>query len=69
MERCGIEVSVQVHLSCLDRLVAEPKRDHRSIHAFLQKIHRQRTYWYLSGAPELMTLAMGRLERRWGDAS
>jgi integrase len=27
------------------------------------------TYWYLSGNPELMTQAMARLERRWGEAS
>ena len=35
----------------------------------LGHVYVQGTYWYLSGAPALMTLAMARLERRWGDAS
>jgi integrase/recombinase XerD len=32
---------------------------------YLGHVHIADTYWYLSGCPELMGLAVGRLERRW----
>jgi integrase len=37
--------------------------------AYLGHAHVQDTYWYLSAWPELMNLAMARLERRWGDTT
>ena len=33
----------------------------------LAHAHVADTYWYLSACPELMGLAVGRLERRWGE--
>ncbi|KPU94347.1 integrase [Variovorax paradoxus] len=36
---------------------------------YLGHIHVANTYWYLDAWPELMTQAMQRLERRWGNAS
>jgi integrase/recombinase XerD len=47
----------------------DPQRHMPVLSTFLGHVYVQGTYWYLSGAPELMTLAMARLERRWGDAS
>ena len=47
----------------------DPQRHLPVLSTFLGHVFVQGTYWYLSGAPELMTLAMARLERRWGDAS
>ena len=47
----------------------DPQRHLPVLSTFLGHVYVQGTYWYLSGAPELMTLAMSRLERRWGDAS
>lgn len=47
----------------------DPQRHLPVLSTFLGHVYLQGTYWYLSGAPELMTLAMSRLERRWGDAS
>ena len=35
---------------------------------YLGHVHVADTYWYLSAYPELMSQAMSRLERRWGDA-
>jgi len=34
---------------------------------YLGHIHVADTYWYLSACPELMGLAVARLEQRWGD--
>ncbi len=34
---------------------------------YLGHVHVADTYWYLSACPELMGLAVGRLEQRWGD--
>jgi len=34
---------------------------------YLGHAHVADTYWYLSACPELMGLAVGRLERRWGE--
>ena len=36
---------------------------------FLGHIHVADTYWYLTACPELMGLAVKRLERRWNDAA
>ena len=36
---------------------------------YLGHVHVADTYWYLSAWPELMSQAVSRLERRWGDAS
>lgn len=36
---------------------------------YLGHVYVGDTYWYLSGSPELMALAMIRLERRWGGTS
>jgi integrase/recombinase XerD len=36
---------------------------------FLGHIHVADTYWYLTACPELMGLAVKRLERRWHDAA
>jgi integrase/recombinase XerD len=47
----------------------DPQRHLPVLSTFLGHVYVQGTYWYLSDAPELMTLAMARLERRWGDAS
>jgi integrase/recombinase XerD len=33
---------------------------------YLGHVHVADTYWYLSACPELMGLAVGRLEQRWG---
>jgi integrase/recombinase XerD len=35
---------------------------------YLGHVHVADTYWYLSAYPELMSQAMSRLERRWGEA-
>lgn len=32
---------------------------------YLGHVHVNDTYWYLTGCPELMGLAVKRLERRW----
>ncbi|MDO8787680.1 MAG: tyrosine-type recombinase/integrase [Sulfuritalea sp.] len=34
---------------------------------YLGHVHVADTYWYLSACPELMGLAVARLEQRWGD--
>lgn len=47
----------------------DPQRHLPVLSTFLGHVYVQGTYWYLSGAPELMTLAMARMERRWGDTS
>ena len=47
----------------------DPQRQLPVLSTYLGHVYVQGTYWYLSGAPELMTQAMARLERRWGDAS
>lgn len=36
---------------------------------YLGHVHVADTYWYLSARPELMSQAVSRLERRWGDAT
>jgi len=36
---------------------------------YLGHVYIAGTYWYLSDQPELMALAMERLERRWGESS
>ena len=36
---------------------------------YLGHVYIAGTYWYLSDQPELMSLAMERLERRWGESS
>lgn len=36
---------------------------------YLGHVHVADTYWYLSACPELMGLAVARLEQRWGDLS
>jgi integrase/recombinase XerD len=36
---------------------------------YLGHVYVAGTYWYLSDQPELMALAMERLERRWGESS
>ena len=36
---------------------------------YLGHVYVAGTYWYLSSCPELMTQAMDRLERRWGEPS
>jgi hypothetical protein len=35
----------------------------------MRNVYVAGTYWYLSGAPELMAQAMKRLEQRWGTPS
>lgn len=35
---------------------------------YLGHVHVADTYWYLSAYPELMSQAMSRLERRWGES-
>ena len=35
---------------------------------YLGHVHVSDTYWYLSACPELMGLAVERLERRWEEA-
>jgi len=47
----------------------DPQRQLPVLSTYLGHVYVQGTYWYLSGEPELMTQAMARLERRWGDAS
>jgi integrase len=34
---------------------------------YLGHVHVSDTYWYLSAHPQLMALAMARVERRWED--
>ena len=36
---------------------------------YLGHVHVSDTYWYLSAHPQLMALAMARVERRWEDRS
>jgi integrase len=47
----------------------DPQRYLPVLSTYLGHVYVQGTYWYLSGEPELMTQAMARLERRWGEAS
>jgi integrase len=45
----------------------DPERKLPLLSAYLGHVHVADTQWYLSGSPELMREAMGRLEHRWGD--
>ena len=36
---------------------------------YLGHVHVSDTYWYLSAHPQLMALAMARVEHRWEDRS
>ncbi len=36
---------------------------------YLGHVHVEDTYWYLSAHPQLMALAMARVERRWEQRS
>jgi integrase len=47
----------------------DPARRLPVLSTFLGHVDVAGTYWYLSDAPELMTQAMARLERRWGASS
>lgn len=47
------EVSIDAHLATLS--------------GYLGHVAPSDTYWYLSAVPELMTLAAGRLEARFGN--
>ncbi len=47
----------------------DPARRLPALSTYLGHVYVTGTYWYLSGAPELMTHAMSRLERRWGEPS
>ncbi|WP_435171747.1 tyrosine-type recombinase/integrase [Falsirhodobacter sp. 1013] len=46
----------------------DPVRDMPVLSTYLGHVRVEDTYWYLSLSPELMTQAISRLERRWGDA-
>jgi integrase/recombinase XerD len=43
----------------------DPERKLPLLSAYLGHVHVADTQWYLSGSPELMREAMGRLEHRW----
>jgi integrase len=45
----------------------DPERLLPILSTYLGHVHVADTQWYLSGSPELMKEAMGRLERRWED--
>ena len=45
----------------------DPERRLPILSAYLGHVHVADTQWYLSGSPELMREAMGRLEHRWED--
>jgi len=62
--RFAVEVLTRWYRSGID-----PERRLPVLSTYLGHVYLQGTYWYLSGAPELMTLAMARLERRWGGAT
>jgi integrase/recombinase XerD len=62
--RFAVEVLTRWYQSGID-----PERRLPVLSTYLGHVYLQGTYWYLSGAPELMTLAMARLERRWGEAT
>ena len=47
----------------------DPARRLSVLSTFLGHVDVNGTYWYLSGAPQLMAQAMARLERRWGEPS
>lgn len=47
----------------------DPQRRLPVLSAYLGHVRVADTYWYLSAWPELMTLAMSRLEQRWGSGS
>lgn len=62
--RFAIEVLTRWYQSGVD-----PERRLPVLSTYLGHVYVQGTYWYLSGAPELMTLAMARLDRRWGETT
>jgi integrase/recombinase XerD len=62
--RFAVEVLTRWYESGID-----PERRLPVLSTYLGHVYLQGTYWYLSGAPELMTLAMAQLERRWGEAT
>jgi integrase len=45
----------------------DPERKLPLLSTYLGHVHVADTQWYLSGSPELMREAMGRLEHRWGN--
>lgn len=47
----------------------DPGREMPLLSNYLGHVCIAGTYWYLSANPELMTQAMTRLERRWGDSA
>jgi integrase len=47
----------------------DPGREMPLLSNYLGHVCIAGTYWYLSANPELMTQAMARLERRWGESS
>jgi len=47
----------------------DPERRLPVLSTYLGHVCPANTYWYLSTWPELMTQAMARLERRWGESS
>jgi integrase len=47
----------------------DPAREMPLLSNYLGHVCIAGTYWYLSANPELMTQAMARLERRWGEPS
>jgi integrase/recombinase XerD len=47
----------------------EPGNRIASLSTYLGHVDPVSTYWYLSAAPELLTLAGGRLERHLGGAA
>ena len=47
----------------------DPARRLPVLSTYLGHVNVAGTYWYLSNWPELMTQAMARLERRWGESS
>ncbi|MHB2021091.1 MAG: tyrosine-type recombinase/integrase, partial [Candidatus Xenobia bacterium] len=47
----------------------DPARKLPVLSTYLGHVYVAGTYWYLSSWPELMTQAMVRLERRWGESS
>lgn len=45
----------------------DPARRLAELSTYLGHVYVAGTYWYLSNSPELMSQAMRRLERRWGE--
>ena len=50
-------------------MAGEPGNRIALLSTYLGHVDPVRTYWYLSAAPELLTLAGGRLERHLGGAA